>query len=104
MTRRVAVGFVVWLAVSVLLLCLQYAQVIGNLEAQIILGGWPAIGAAAWIKGHMAQHQAAMHARLDAHAAELAAHREDLAAMAEKVGEIHDVHVNGRLPKRIIRP
>jgi hypothetical protein len=94
-----AFGFVAWLVVSVLLLVLQYTQVIGNLEAQIILGGWPAIGAAAWIKGHMNRHQAAVHARLDAQDA----------AMKDahcKIADLHTLHVEGRVPlqKRIVRP
>jgi hypothetical protein len=98
-TRRFAVGFVLWLAVSIVLLTLQYTQVIGNLEAQVILGGWPAIGAAAWIKARMDRHHAAVHARLDAQDAAMKdAHR--------KIADLHTLHVEGRVPlqKRIVRP
>lgn len=97
-------------AADVYLLTHQWTAVAGNLYAQVIISTPQVLGMYELLKRRADRHQAAMHARLDAqdraqraHAAELAAHREDMAAVAAKVGELHEAQTTGRLPKRLYR-
>ena len=110
-----------WLAVALLLvaydvylLTCRLSEVQGNVEAQFIIITPMFIAQHLLSRRQHAQTQdrldaqdaaqAAHAAELAAHRADLAEHRKDLAVVAKEVGEIHDVHVNGRLPKRIVRP
>ena len=117
--KRWKIMLALLLAVAdVYLLTHQWSAVAGNLYAQVIISTPQVLGMYELLKRRADRHQAAMHARLDAqdaaqaaHAAELAAHRQDLAdhradlaAVAEKVGEIHDLHVSAVIPERLIRP
>lgn len=92
MTRsRVVLIGVLLLAVDAALLLFQYAEVIGNIEAEVILGTWQSVGVAAWLKARMDRHHAALHERLN---------QQD-AALAEthhRVRELHDLHLGLKLP------
>lgn len=85
------------LVVDVILLWLQFAQVIGNLEAEVILGSWQFIGLGAWTKRRLDRHHDAVHERL-------AAQDRKLDETHARVGELHDFHIKGRLPDSELRP
>jgi 4-amino-4-deoxy-L-arabinose transferase-like glycosyltransferase len=86
------------------LLIYRLSDVQGNVEAQFIIVA-PAFLAKHWadVRHRNAQHAEVM-ARQDAHDAELAAHRAELATVARHVADLHELHVEGRLPKRMVRP
>jgi phosphatidylserine/phosphatidylglycerophosphate/cardiolipin synthase-like enzyme len=87
------------LAYDVYLLVARLAEVQGNVEAQFIIVT-PGLIASHLLARHRQdrQHDERMDAhaelvgRQEAHSAELAAHRQEMAAVAEKVGELHDFH------------
>ena len=91
-------------AYDVYLLGYRLAEVQGNVEAQFI------IITPGLLASHLAhrRRQDRQHAeqvgRQEAHAAELAAHRQEMKAVVEKVGELHDLSIEGRLPERILKP
>ena len=92
------------LAYDVYLLAFQLADIKGNVEAQFV------IITPAFVVSHLLHRRRSdrQHAeqvgRQEAHAAELAAHRQEMAAVIEKVGELHDLSIEGRLPERILKP
>lgn len=99
-------GAVVLLAVDAGILLLQFQAVIGNLEAEVILGSWQTVLPVAWLKRRVdRQHaeqtgrQVAQAAQLEAHRGDLAAHRDDLAVVAGQVRELHQLHIHGTWPE-----
>lgn len=95
------------LAYDVYLLVARLTEVQGNVEAQFIIIT-PGLIASHLLARHRQdrQHDERMDAhaelvgRQEAHSAELAAHRQEMAAVAEKVGELHDFHLHMKLPDR----
>ena len=92
------------LALDVYLCKYRWNDMLGNLEAQVV------IITPAFVVSHVLhkrrsdrQHAERMAAH-DANAAELAAHREEMKAVVEKVGEMHELSIEGRLPARIVKP
>lgn len=86
-----AVGLSVWLLVY------GWSSIWPNLAASVIWGT-PALSA----------HHVAIRRRQDRHHREQVgraeAQAEQLAAVAAKVGELHDLSIEGRLPERILKP
>jgi hypothetical protein len=85
-------------AYDVYLLGYRLAEVQGNVEAQFIIIT-PSVLVSHLVNRHRQdrQHDERMAAH-DANATQLAAHREEMAAVVEKVGELHDWHLKGKLP------
>jgi len=85
------------LALDLYLLVWRTSEVLGNCEAQVI------IVTPAFVISHVlhrrdaARHHAEQVGRAEAHAAELA-------TVAAKVGELHDLSIEGHLPARILKP
>ena len=86
-----AVGLSVWLLVY------DWSAIWPNLAASIIWGT-PALTA----------HHVAIRRRQDRHHREQVgrdeAHAQQLAAVATKVGELHDLSIEGHLPDRVLKP
>jgi hypothetical protein len=91
-------------AYDVYLLGWRLAEVQGNLEAQMVIIT-PAFVVSHLLRARQSrvQHREAMAAHED-HAEQLAAHRAETAALAEKVGELHDFHLHMKLPDREVGP
>lgn len=93
-----------WIAVVALAVCLSawllvfwWAAIWPNLAASVIWGT-PALTA----------HHVAIRRRQDRHHREQVgraeAHAAELAAVAVKVGELHDLSIEGHLPARTLKP
>jgi hypothetical protein len=86
-------------ALDVYFLGWRLNEVLGNVEAQFI------IVTPAFVVSHLLHKRRSdrQHAdqvgRQEAHAVELAAHRRDMATVAEKVAEIHALHLHGTWPE-----
>jgi hypothetical protein len=82
----------------------HWADMVGNIEAQFVIVTPAFMGQHVALRRHADRQHAEQVGRQEAHAVELAAHREEMKAVAEKVGELHDLSIEGRLPARILKP
>lgn len=100
MTRaRWAVPVVLLLALDVYLCLFRMSDMLGNLEAQMVIVTPAFVISDLLHRRRDDRRHAELVGRAEAYAAELAAHRRDMAAVVRQVGEIHALHLHGTWPE-----